>query len=540
MEITREFITTALPVVLLVCDYYEVAKSAKDKMVRDAALFPVGKVTLVDLILNNLAEQNFNNVIIAGRKIDPIVKHVSANWKDSGLNIAAYKSSGETLGDMLREMHSSRIEMGDVLIMYANTYTNMDLTMLWKRHKESNGRNILTLCTYEKNTTDDAVHVYGTNGCRVLFYQKLEGDKLDSEDIFHTLLKHKSISVDFMSSSPTIAVASPDVFTLFNDNFDYQTLGDLMVGELANEYQDGVFEIVKDSGPQILAELGAWCCRGTESDRFMNVRGFTQPKRIYSREILTVHDLSNLIADVRHALIHKQAVIDSFSDKIPGGHVVHVTGQFVDALDGPDNDDLAERSLWDSLLTASDTSCDALGFSAMSSTLYNLNNIECDNGKNSFEISLDEEESEVAGKESQSFFVNVYCLLYSHVTSPTLYDTNIDDLNKQVSLLRIVWNASCSEAIEAFGQFFVKMLDLENLEDSLSKASVFFDILSTYIVSRQDEELLMETIYNNIHNIEYDLKVQILFNYGFLFVQSGVVDKSVVKRYNKMYKANVL
>jgi len=328
------------------------------------------------------------------------------------------------------------------------------------------------------------------------------------------------------------------VFSLFTENFDYQTLGDLMVGELASDLHDKRFEVVRDCDVRNAREIHAWCRRGTESDRFMQEEPFAQDDQAYSREILTMRDLSKFTQDIQSILRQDEAMLDMHFSKLRGDRELRLSGAFIGACRTTECG-IAECYLWDAA-ALDGAACEGLSFPGAAHTLYGLGDLKLGGDEGRFEIMIEEDSSEMGGHECQSFFNNMYSLLHTYITSPTFYDNNLDDLHKQISLLRIVWNASRAEAIEAFGYFFVKMLDLQNLEDSLSKASVFFSILSACIVNRQDEELLMETIYNNIYNMDYELKVQILFNYGFLFVQNGIIDKSVVKRYNKMYKANAL
>lgn len=537
MDLNREYSYNAERAILLMCDYYETEHISQDMYnIKDnIALFPVANVPLIDLILCNLLSQNFYNVIIAGKQIDNLLEHLAKTQYLDIMNISVFRSTGDSLGDLFRELDFLRFEFRDLIVMYANAYTNINLSLLLKRHKEAK-TNILTLYTYENKSNDNNTHVYGTVGQDVVFYQKVANEQIESADLFSALPKRKSILVDTTSSGPTIAVVSSQVFAIFAENFDYRTLGDLMVGVLASKLYDSCFQVVKDD--DLLSKRHHPAGGYSESDLFFSEkhgeRAYGSP--FYSREIITLLDYYNFNKDVaenQSVIIKAPIDIQIIKGMINTGIVI--SNSFVGdccSIDG----NIQNCIIWDNCKITGDHS-GRIVFS--DNIMFDVCHLELDS-YNSNSSEMQEESSDEEENENQSFFSNVNSLLHEHVTTARFYDNDMVDVYKQVSLLRIVWNASQVEVIEAFGFFFVDMLDLDNLEDSLSKASVFFGIIANYITDKQDEECLMETIYNNVYEMDPELKVQILFNYGFLFVQDKIIDKSVVKKYNKMYKAGIL
>ena len=78
---------------------------------------------------------------------------------------------------------------------------------------------------------------------------------------------------------------------------------------------------------------------------------------------------------------------------------------------------------------------------------------------------------------------------------------DLNEVSKQLSLIRIVWNASSNELIEAFSMFSCEKIDFTNLDDNISKASYFFNILAIYITKLEDYEHLMDCMYYNLKGL---------------------------------------
>lgn len=141
------------------------------------------------------------------------------------------------------------------------------------------------------------------------------------------------------------------------------------------------------------------------------------------------------------------------------------------------------------------------------------------------------------GRKKETFFDDFTEYLNSLTDRPDFKEINFEDVFKQISLLRIVWNASKQEVIEAFAFFFIEALDFDDLQGSISKGYEFFGILVEFVQTVNDKELLMECLHWNLHDVEFGLKTQIFFNYAFLLVEAGIIDKRIVKQFNKMYKS---
>lgn len=531
MNLNKEYFYNADKVVLLMCDYYETNQipremySIKDNL----ALFPIANVPLIDLILTNLSDQGFTNVILAGSKIDSLLKYLKKTNFFNILNMRVFRSEGGSLGDVFRELDHLDFGFTDFLIMYANTYTNIPFDRLIRKHRKAKD-NLLTFYTYYNDSNDTNAHLYASVDNKVIYYDKIVDGAVDAPEIFTALYKHKSVDVDLSCSSPTIAVVSNHAFHLFSENFDCHTLGDLTASILATGLYGYGFQLVRDgdigtkkrSHSAVYSEIvpGSIFIADSAEESF------------YSREIITLLDYYKLNRDFADdpSIISHPFELNLVKGAINESHAI--SNSFVGECSFV-NANISDCIVWDNCCVQEDYD----GYIVFSNgAQVKVQHLESD-GRS---LSSPSPAEKGAGGQKETFFDSINNLLHARVATAKLYDNDMSDVCKQVSLLRIIWNASRQELIEAFAFFFVDMLDTNHLEDSLSKASLFFGVLASSISDRSDEELLMACIYDHLSELDRDLKVQILFNYGFLFVQEGIIDKYVVRKYNKMYKAGIL
>jgi NDP-sugar pyrophosphorylase family protein len=623
MDLNKEFLYNNDKIILLFCDFYETSQIPQSMFdIKDnITLFPIVNIPLIEFILTNLEQQKFRNIVLVGSKIDSLVEYISNTRFIDSLNIRILRSFGSSLGDTFREIDQLGYEFKDLIVMYANHYTNVPLNRLLKKHKQCKD-NLMTIFSYPYKSNNTSVHVYATHKNNIIFYAKTTNGKMDSSEVAALSAEYKTFNIDTSASSPTIAVVSNDIFSLFTENFDYNTFGDLISGILATKLYSYKFQIVNEDDLQkssskssqvqqnqsqddsnfnngimknILHNVQSEIIKQTSKEiahrpkihkdedadstfddciaalsETLTLNGKTriysntpdndvseetfnrsyqrctdhsdlfQPKKdneykstctYYSREINTVLDYYNFNRDLLN---------DSTIIKVPDDIVHSILGEVEPSI-------TVESSTVgpSSSIAASITNCIVWDNCQVQEVFSDYIVIGNDMKINVFHLESDGQESQELGStqastrnaQSNTFFEDFSHLLCSNVATAQFYDIDITSINKEISLLRIVWNASRHELIEAFANFFVSVLNSENLEDSISRASVYFGILSKNVISKEDGELLMECMYDNLSEYDLDFKVQVLFNYGYLFVQDNIVDKSVVKKYNKMYKA---
>lgn len=541
MELSKDYLYNREKIVLLVCDFYETLEIPNSifEIKDNLALFPVANIPLIEYILTNLYDQNFKNVIITGKNIDSIIKYIKSTKFLSYMNIRTLKCNGTSLGDIFREIDCFGYDIGDVAVMYANHFTNIPLAKLFKKHKKSKDT-ALTLFVHNRDTNDINTHVYVTKDNQIVFYEKLKEGTINADEIEHCAKKYKAVDVSTCFSAPTFAIVSKPVFTMFTENFDFATLGDLLIGIFASGIYGYKFNIISQGEIETIhkekMQIASTYSEFVEGDSYSSV--YTEalytssaPEQIYSREINTLLDyfhLNNDVIQMSASIFRLQKVPEFLQGKTNFCKKVQnsVVGPW-SKIEGS----LSNCVVWENCHVIDDVS-NLIIFD--NERVFDLTHLESELTQESNETKFKEDE-----KKNETFFDDFSAYLTSCITEKDLMNINLDDVFKQISLLRIVWNASKQEVIEAFAFFFIDCLDLNNLEETISKASIFFGILEEFVETYEDQDLLMECMHLNMHDLPSDQKTQIFFNYLYIFVESDIVDKSIAKKYNKMHKAGL-
>jgi len=537
MDLSKDYLYNREKIILLVCDFYETSQIPKNMFeIKDnLALFPVANIPLVEYILTSLMDQQLKNVIITGNKIESIVEHIKTTKFMKLMNIRVLKSNGKCIGDLFREIYNTGYEFWDLVVMYANHYTNVPISQLIKQHRKAKDT-IMTVFTHKSDTNDTHTHIYATQGKEIRYYEKVLGSRVNSEGMMEALRNNKSLYIFTWFSSPTIAVISGPIFSIFSDNFDYETLGDFMAGMLASGLYNYNFQMVSQD------EIRRTCIQPTRSSAPCSLEEnrpvlYLEEKMIedgpecsYSKEIITLLDYFKINDDVLK--------MSSSVFRLP--QTPNYVKGHIKKMHRIENSVIGERSevegglrnciVWENCHVLADLDDYII---VTDGSMFNVFHLELN-------VEAEEEEdvpTPCPYKKAETFFDDFTECLNSVVDSSDFEKTDFDEIFKQISLLRIVWNASRHEVIEAFAFFFVEIIDSNDLESTVSKGSEFFGILAEFVQTMDDQELLMECIHWNLHDTEFGLKTQIFFNYAFLLVERGIVERSVVKSFNKMHKS---
>lgn len=539
MDLSKDYLYNREKIVLLICDFYETSQMPDSMFeIKDnIALFPVANIPLVEYILTNLMDQQLKNVIIAGKRIESIVEHIKTTKFFKYMNIRVLKSSGKCLGDIFREIYTCEYEFWDLVVMYANHYTNISFGKLISRHRRAKDT-IMTVFTHKIDTNDIHTHIYATKNGDICYYQKISGNRANSEDMLSILKESRSFYVHTCYSGPTIAVISNQIFSIFTDNFDYENLGDFIAGMIASGVYSYKFQMVTQEDlkkPYVTNHH-----KPVESEQYyeedpclpgcLDTEGSdSEPECYYSKEVITLFDYFRINDDVLK--------MSSSVFRLP--QTPNFVKGYVKKLHKIENSVVGEKSsvegslrnciVWENCHVVNDLDDFII---ITDGRMFNVFHLECEARIESPEASPQEQPH-----RKETFFDDFNDYLNSLIDSPDFDELSAEDVFKQISLLRIVWNASRQEVIEAFAFFFIEIIDFEDLEGSISKASWFFGILPEFVQTMDDQELLMECMHWNLHEVEFGLKTQIFFNYAFLLVEGGIIEKAVVKQFNKMHKS---
>lgn len=542
MDLDKKYLYNREKIVLLICDFYETSQIPQSmyEIKDNLALFPVANVPLIEYILANLVDQHFKNVIIAGNSIESVMKHLKTTRFSEMLCIRMLRSDGHSLGDVFRTIDRLGFEFSDLIVMYANHYTNVSLNRLLRLHKKAKST-IMTLFVHSSDSNDVNTHLYATHRSEVLYYEKTRNASVSTQDIISCARIHKHIEVSTAYSSPTIAVVSSSIFPLFAEHFDFETLGDFMMGVLSAGIYNFKIQMAtqndlanKSPEYQVSAELSTEYYTDSSYSTVYTETLYCseEPEIHYSIEVNTLLDYYKMNNDA----ISKSFSIFRFPKRpecikgnVKKSTVIYnsIVGE-KSSIEG----NLRNCIVWDNCHVSDDYD----GYILFTNgKMFNSFHLE----SNPVSEPPPKEQLGPDNLKNDTFFGDFSAYLNSCIYHPKFYDLDLNDVFKQISLLRIVWNASKTEVIEAFASFFVETVDLGSLEDSISRASIFFGVLAEFVKTMDDQNRLMECMYDSLDDtdIAHATRAQVFFNYAFLFVENGIIAKSVVKKYNKMHKA---
>lgn len=547
MELSKEFLYNRDKFVLLICDFYETMQipQAIYEIKDNLALFPIANIPLIEYILNNLNSQHFKNIIISGKKIESIIAYLQGTNFNEILNIRFLKCNGNSLGDIFRLIDDNGFEFKDLIVMYANHYTNIPLNRLLKKQKRTKD-SIMTVFTHSSPSKNSYTHLYALKNGKILYYDKTNTNKIDMKELIPIAKNNKSIEINTQYSGPTIAVVSSNIFSMFTENFDFNTLGDFITGILSTGIYSYKMNLLTEE--DLLSKSNDYQITTEYSTQFYSTDSaysgaiFTEtlycseePETFYSIELNTLYDYYKMNIDVAEktfAIFKLQKTPELIKGKVKNS--MKLLNSFVGEKSFI-NGNLKNCIVWENC----NINDDYEGYIfCKDDKIYNLYEAELESG---LEDDFQAKNIDLDIIKEDSFFNDVNSYLSSCIYSPRFATLNLNDVFKQISLLRIVWNASKSEVIEAFAYFFIDSLNLDFLEDCISKCSIFFGILAEFVKTKEDQEFILKLIYDYLTDLEYsdNLRAQIFFSFSYLFVQNNIVDKQIVKKYNKMYKTGI-
>lgn len=552
MDKTKNFVRLNSNIVLLVCDFYETRQiptemtNKKDNL----TLFPVANIPLIEYILKSLHEQKLVNVIVTGKSIKAVEEHIKTQEVFEKMNLAFMDVDGANLGDVLRNMNDLDYDIQDLLVMYANHYTNFNLNHLFEKHRRSSF--LMTLFLHQANSNSKINHFYGTKEDEIVFYEKCINGKYNINHLKEALETQKTVDFKFNLSSPTIGVISSDVLSLFGENFDYTSLGDLLEGLLAFNPFNHKVGVIEEGGDELIDSFLRMNCNNTNW---------------YSREIITLYDYYKFNEDVKSG---RFVDISKYKLRVDGEmkRLTHYAGNyFYDIPEGYTNEllisndstqdkvqntvlgsnnrfkndfrlndcfvgsgctisgNISKCIVWDDI----DVSQDLSGYIVFSEDRkIPFNHLE-------IEIEMEEET-----KATSNFFDDLVGYLKECVDDVQIERLEIEEVVKQVNMLRIIWNASDLDLIEAFAVFLTDIVSPDDVEDSAINASFFFPVLEGSVNTTAKQENLLVNIYNQIRDKSPDFRKRVFCIYGYQLFEDGVISRPVFKEYNMLVKKGLL
>ncbi len=284
--------------IILVCDFYDMKHIPNQvgQIENHFPLYPINKYPLIDYILHQLLEQNYKNVVLVGYNIKKVLEYVSSTKYPHLMNISYISSDG--MGNGMRSWYAQH-HLGQImkslkefdltksfLVLYANTFTNIKFSSLFKIHKKQ--KNLISMFLFERESNDPERYYYeikeDTNALKG--YKKMRRDKMDN--------------CDTGFSSPAIFVCRSDACLAFDQFPDCRTILQFFddmnsVGAL-DHYKFGC--IFENDLVQILQNSNSG---KKEQGNFISTPPISQYQTtvFYNREMTTLLDFISLNLDFK-------------------------------------------------------------------------------------------------------------------------------------------------------------------------------------------------------------------------------------------------
>ncbi|KAF7683153.1 Translation initiation factor eIF-2B subunit epsilon [Astathelohania contejeani] len=560
--------------VLLICDYYYSRHIIKDLLDKkgNLALFPIANKPLIEYILENLYKNNLKTVYLAGGEaLNSINEYLENSVYAKKMSIKIIDNESMTFGDMIRcideQGHKYDSLMENLLVMFANTFTNLNLTTLIEHHRRNKKKDssvVMTVLLQPHGAINSEIPVYGMNGDEVIYYKTMKAKEeldIDFLDIFE---KHGTISIEASYNIPHVFVVSAEIFPLFAENFDFHRIDELMQELTRSSIYTYKVKAVKYETPEKPKEIKAKpketkTKQKTEKQITKNKKKNTQEELINLFDKMGLTDVTPYIHSINTLWDYKQMNFDALANKLyTSNNDSHSSDNYTsdnytsdNCIIGDDVKILPESVLNESIIGDSCVIKGRIngcvlwdGAVVLEDDVVYSDCVIYDNGVVVCcvpvieESSEEEEEPEV--KTQSSFFDDLREYLYEKAKGGAPTPSLIAEMAQQVSLLRIVWNASPTDLTEIFAEFVVDMFNPEDPDNSTINASLFFPILKGHTKDVLVQEGLMSLIFDLLVDVEYETRKHAVLQYGFLLLEEGVINKKTIRKYQRLLEYDLL
>ncbi|ELA47356.1 hypothetical protein VCUG_01125 [Vavraia culicis subsp. floridensis] len=574
--------------VLLVCDFYE-TKNIPDSVFtvkKNVTLFPISNIPLIEYILELLFKNNFTEIVLAGSSVSIVFEYLKRTKYNKLLSINCLSNSHTSLGDILREIDEKDWRVDNLLVYYANTFVNYDLRFMLDEHfksKKSNKNVILTTILFDEKTRK-MNNLYALCGSEIVYYEEQSKKGNVKADVWNLIERYGTVDFASNLSKSRVFVISSEAFPLFTENFDFQSIEDLIKGfQVFNAYGYKINAILSDAIPykrtrtmkeiinistislnslsftshvvtQYSEKIGT-CPGSVENQAGENMMSLGVA---YGKSITTLQDYFDINTDFRS----RRSSPFSLEDYInyPEKHYTCRDGNYIiDDIQvncSIDKSVLGKSKVTEYTTIKSSNICNGCVIKAnviqdcilWDDVSVSKNLSEClviSNGEDGIIYlnqidETDESVDENVEEFESTFFTDVVDYLLAMYKDVSNFRMDIDEVLKQVNLLRIVWNASRFDLVEAFGIFLAETYDQNDKEGSTINASLFFPILIGITEDSNSQDLLLTSINAHLIGLDNGGKKEIVSRYGFLLLEDGLVSRAAIKKYRNLIKKNLI
>lgn len=224
------------------------------------SLLPIVGVPLLKYTLEFLASSDIEEIIVfccsKADQLEEYIDHLNKDPLSLGIPVKCIvNKDAKTCGDALREIKRTELIRDEFVLVFGDVISNIDLNKAFQDHLKAAETDKSTIMTMILTKTSEYLkkNVYSGPNLHVLRDQHLIGIDEDSNKIlfFDSISRTKSISIDkniFKSYRNTrfynnleesgIYICSPELLTVFTENFDFQNISQSVIGILNAEEAD--------------------------------------------------------------------------------------------------------------------------------------------------------------------------------------------------------------------------------------------------------------------------------------------------------------
>ncbi|KAL8969406.1 MAG: hypothetical protein Q9183_002011 [Haloplaca sp. 2 TL-2023] len=218
-------------------------------------LLPLANTPLIEYTLEFLAGAGVEEVYLCcGSQTEQLEKYLSSSkWKLSSSplkNLVLLKSDATSIGDAMRDIDSRGLITGDFLLVSGDVVSNVSIQPALAQHRgrrEKEKDAIMTMVLREagvnhrtKARSCRPVFVVDPTRDRCLHYEDIKASATNSQPVTldpDLLSGHAEIDVREDLIDCNIDICTPDVLSLWSDNFDYQSLRTSFLFGVLKDYE---------------------------------------------------------------------------------------------------------------------------------------------------------------------------------------------------------------------------------------------------------------------------------------------------------------
>ena len=222
---------------VIVADTFE-TKFAPFTLERPRCLLPLANTPLIEYTLNFLAQSGVQEIFFsAGSHTEQVEKYIDASrWRLKGSPFKKFiflKSAATSVGDVMRDLDQKSLVTGDFLAVSGDVVSNFPIVEAMTKHKARRQKDknaIMTMLLREvgprhlpKDRSVVLTFVIDPTKDRCLHYEESRPGKVSDLAIDPDMLSQTEIDVRQDLVDCRIDICTPEMLSLWSDNFDNQS-----------------------------------------------------------------------------------------------------------------------------------------------------------------------------------------------------------------------------------------------------------------------------------------------------------------------------